>query len=76
MTATRIADPAGVLTQALPDASPDMMRHLFQTMIKCCCWPTPIRSSAAEHGRRDPDRLAHTPNSPSMNRPPPSADGS
>ncbi|MCX6499585.1 MAG: IS256 family transposase, partial [Arthrobacter sp.] len=33
MTAPHIVDPATVLGEALTDASPDLMRHLLQTMI-------------------------------------------
>src|SRR3546814_17153756 len=33
MTAPHIVDPAGVLSEALLDASPDLMRSLLQTMI-------------------------------------------
>ena len=33
MTTPSIVDPASVLTQALGDASPDLMRTLLQTMI-------------------------------------------
>ena len=33
MTAPHIVDPAGVLAEALGDASPDLMRQLLQTMI-------------------------------------------
>ena len=32
MTAPHIVDPAHVLGNLLTDASPDMMRHLLQTM--------------------------------------------
>ena len=33
MTAPHIVDPAGLLAEALTDASPDLMRSLLQTMI-------------------------------------------
>lgn len=33
MTARHILDPAGVLSEALGDASPDPTGHLLQTMI-------------------------------------------
>ena len=33
MTAPHIVDPAGLLSEALTDASPDLMRNLLQTMI-------------------------------------------
>ena len=33
MTAPHIVDPAGVLDQALGQASPDLMRNLLQTMV-------------------------------------------
>ena len=33
MTATHIVDPAGLLGELLAEASPDLMRHLLQTVI-------------------------------------------
>ena len=33
MTAPHIADPASLLGEALPEASPGLMRHLLQTML-------------------------------------------
>lgn len=33
MTAPHIVDPARLLTEALGDASPDLMRSLLQTMV-------------------------------------------
>lgn len=33
MTAPHIVDPAGLLAEALSNASPDLMRQLLQTMI-------------------------------------------
>lgn len=33
MTAPHFVDPAGLLTDALTEASSDLMRHLLQTMI-------------------------------------------
>ncbi len=33
MTAPHIVDPAGLLGEALAEASPDLMRQLLQTMI-------------------------------------------
>ena len=33
MTAPHIIDPAGLLSEALAEASPDLMRNLLQTMI-------------------------------------------
>ena len=33
MTAPHIVDPAGLLSEALSEASPDLMRSLLQTMI-------------------------------------------
>ncbi len=33
MTAPRIVDPAAVRSEALADACPDLMRHLFGTVI-------------------------------------------
>ena len=43
MTAPTIVDPAGLLSEALTDASPDLMRSLLQTMINALLSePTPI----------------------------------
>jgi len=51
MTALHIVDAATVLDEALTDASPDLMRHLLQTMIKALLSPalTPwsVRSGAS-----------------------------
>ena len=33
MTAPHIVDPAGLLSEALAEASPDLMRHLLQQTI-------------------------------------------
>ena len=35
MTAPHIVDPAGLLGDALADASPDLMRSLLQTIVWC-----------------------------------------
>jgi len=47
MTAPHIVDPASLLSEALADASPDLMRHLLQTMINALL-------SASSGGNRPP----------------------
>ncbi len=48
MTAPHIVDPAGLLGEALSDASPDLMRHLLQTLINAL-----LRAVASDlRGRR------------------------
>ncbi len=37
MTAPHILDPAGLLGEALAEASPDLMRSLLQTIINALC---------------------------------------
>ena len=44
MTAPHIIDPADLLSEALADASPDLMRDLLQTMI------IPLLSADADDG--------------------------
>ena len=48
MTAPHIVDPAGLLGEALAEASPDKMRSLLQTVI------TPLLSPELAHGPRFP----------------------
>jgi transposase-like protein len=58
MTAPHIVDPATVLGEALSDASPDLMRHLLQTMINALL-SADADAVGAEWGRPSPDRTAH-----------------
>lgn len=58
MTAPHIVDPARVLTQALGDASPDLMRHLLATMINALLSAEADAVCGAEWGQPSPDRTA------------------
>ena len=57
MTAPRIVDPAGVLGQALADASPDLMRHLLGTVINSLLSAEADAVCGAEWGQPSPDRV-------------------
>ncbi|GAB3543794.1 IS256-like element IS1081 family transposase [Arthrobacter tecti] len=57
MTAPHIVDPAGVLSEALGDASPDLMRHLLQTMINALLSADADAVVGAEWGKPSPERL-------------------
>lgn len=59
MTAPHIVDPAGLLGEALTDASPDLMRHLLQTMINALLSADADAVVGAEWGERSPDRTTH-----------------
>jgi len=59
MTAPHIVDPATVLGEALTDASPDLMRHLLQTMINALLSADADAVVGAEWGERSPDRTTH-----------------
>jgi len=59
MTAPHIVDPAGLLGEALSDASPDLMRHLLQTMINALLSADADAVVGAEWGERSPDRTTH-----------------
>ena len=59
MTAPHIVDPATVLGEALADASPDLMRHLLQTMINALLSADADAVVGAEWGQPSPDRLTH-----------------
>lgn len=59
MTAPHIVDPATVLGEALSEASPDLMRHLLQTMINALLSADADAVVGAEWGQPSPDRLAH-----------------
>ena len=57
MTTPSIVDPATVLTQALGDASPDLMRTLLQTMINTLLSAEADSVCGAEYGKPSPGRL-------------------
>jgi putative transposase len=59
MTAPHIVDPAGVLRDALGDASPDLMRALLQTMINALLSADADAVVGAEWGQVSPDRTTH-----------------
>ena len=58
MTAPHIVDPAGLLGEALTDASPDLMRSLLQTMINALLSADADAVAGAEWGKPSPDRVA------------------
>ena len=58
MTAPDILDPAGLLSEALSEASPDMMRHLLQTMINTLLSADADAVVGAEWGKPTPTRSA------------------
>jgi putative transposase len=58
MTAPHILDPAGLLSEALSEASPDMMRHLLQTMINALLSADADAVVGAEWGKPTPGRTA------------------
>jgi len=59
MTAPHIVDPASLLSEALADASPDLMRHLLQTMINALLSADADAVIGAEWGQPSPDRVTH-----------------
>ena len=58
MTAPHILDPAGLLGEALSEASPDMMRHLLQTMINTLLSADADAVVGAEWGKPSSSRTA------------------
>ena len=58
MTAPHIVDPVGVLSEALGDASPDLMRHLLQTIINTLLSADVDAVVGAEWGQATPGRVA------------------
>ena len=58
MTAAHIVDPAGLLGEALAEASPDLMRQLLQTMINALLSADADAVVGAEWGRPTPGRTA------------------
>jgi transposase-like protein len=59
MTAPHIVDPATVLGEVLTDASPDLMRHLLQTMINALLSADADAVVGAEWGQPSPTRVTH-----------------
>jgi putative transposase len=57
MTAPHIIDPAGLLGQALSDASPDLMRHLLATVIHALLSADADAVCGAEYGLASPERV-------------------
>src|SRR3954465_5423183 len=57
MTAPHIIDPAGLLGQALSDASPDLMRQLLSTVINALLSAEADTVCGAEYGQASPDRV-------------------
>ena len=58
MTATNIVDPAGLLGEALSEASPDLMRSLLQTVINSLLSADADAVVGAEWGRPTAGRTA------------------
>ena len=58
MTAPHIVDPAGLLGEALSQASPDLMRQLLQTTINALLSADADAVCGAEWGKASPDRTA------------------
>ncbi|ANI91136.1 Transposase for insertion sequence element IS1081 [Dietzia timorensis] len=59
MTAPHIVDPAGLLGQALTEASPDLMRELQQTMINALLSADADAVCGAEWNARSEQRTNH-----------------
>ena len=58
MTAPHIVDPAGLLGEALAEASPDLMRQMLQTMINALLSADADAVVGAEWGRPSPGRTS------------------
>ncbi len=58
MTAPHIVDPAGLLGEALAEASPDLMRQLLQSTINALLSADADAVVGAEYGRPSPGRVA------------------
>ena len=58
MTARHIVDPAGLLGEALAEASPDLMRSLLQSIINALLSADADAVVGAEYGRPTPGRTA------------------
>jgi putative transposase len=57
MTAPHMIDPAGLLGEALSDASPDLMRHLLGTVINSLLSADADAVCGAEYGVASPNRV-------------------
>src|SRR6478672_11126587 len=57
MTAPHMIDPAGMLGQALSDASPDLMRTLLSTVINALLSAEADAVCGAEYGTVSPERV-------------------
>jgi putative transposase len=57
MTAPHIINPAGLLDQALGDASPDLMRHLLSTVVNALLSADADAVCGAEYGTASPERV-------------------
>jgi transposase-like protein len=57
MTAPHIINPAGLLNQALGDASPDLMRHLLSTVVNALLSADADAVCGAEYGMASPERV-------------------
>jgi transposase-like protein len=57
MTAPHIINPAGLLDQALSDASPDLMRHLLSTVLNSLLSAEADAVCGAEYGAVSPERV-------------------
>lgn len=58
MTAPHIVDPAGLLAEALAEASPDLMRSLLESIINTLLSADADAVVGAEYGRPSPGRSA------------------
>ena len=58
MTAPHIVDPAGLLGEALLEASPDLMRSLLQSIINALLSADADAVVGAEYGRPSQGRVA------------------
>ncbi len=58
MTAPHIVDPAGLLGEALAEASPDLMRTLLQSIINALLSADADAVVGAEYGRPTPGRTS------------------
>ena len=56
MTAPHLIDPAGLLGQALSQASPDLMRSLLQHVINALLSADADAACGAQWGQQDPQR--------------------
>jgi putative transposase len=57
MTAPHMIDPAGLLGEALSDASPDLMRHMLATVINALLSADADAVCGAEYGVASPERV-------------------